>query len=39
MLVYNFVLRGICLLTFSNDAVQILVAPESIAGGAPKTGE
>ena len=37
----NFVLRGICLTTFSHDAVHILASPESIAGGAPncKTGE
>ena len=41
MLMYNFVLRGIRLSTFSHDAVRILASPESIAGGAPncKTGE
>ena len=41
MLMCYFVLRGICLLTFSHDAVQILASPESIAGGALncKTGK
>ena len=41
MLKCNFVFGGMCLLTFSHDAVQILASPESIAGGAPnrKTGE
>ena len=37
----NFVFRGMCLSTFSHDAVRIFASPESIAGGAPncKTGE
>ena len=41
MLKCNFVFHGMCLLTFSHDAVRILVFPESIAGGAPncKMGE
>ena len=41
MLMCNFVLRGICLSTFSHDVVRILVSPKSIPGGAPncKTGE
>ena len=41
MPLYNFVFRGICLSTFSDDAVQILTSPESITGGALncKTGE
>ena len=34
MLIFNFVLCGIYLLTFSHDAVRILVSPELIAGGA-----
>ena len=34
MLMCNFVLRSICLSTFSHD-VCILASPESIAGGAP----
>ena len=29
----KFVLRCICLSTFSHDAVQIFASPESIAGG------
>ena len=41
MLMYYFVLHGICLLTFSHDAVRIFASPESIAGDAPnyKMGE
>ena len=41
MLKCNFLFRGMCLSTFSHDAVQILASPESIAGGPPncKTGE
>ena len=35
MLMYNFVLRSICLLTFSHEAVRILASPESITVGAP----
>ena len=37
----NFVFRGMCLSTFSHDAVRILASPASIAGGAPncKPGE
>ena len=35
MLMCNSILRGICLSTFSHDAVGILASPESIAGGAP----
>ena len=35
MLMCYFVLRGICLLTFSYDAVQSFASPESITGGAP----
>ena len=35
MLMCNFVFRGICLSTFSHDAVRILASPESITGGAP----
>ena len=35
MLKCNYVFRGMCLLTFSHDAVRILASPESIAGGAP----
>ena len=36
MLKCNFVFHGMCLSTFSHDAVRILASPESIAGGAPK---
>ena len=36
MLMCNFPLRGICLSTFSYDAVRILASPESVAGGARK---
>ena len=41
MLMCNFVLRSICLSTFSHDTVRILASPELITGGAPncKTGE
>ena len=41
MLMYYFVLRGICLTTFSHDAVRILASPESTARGRAlcKTGE
>ena len=41
MLMCNFLLRDISLLTFSHDAVQILASSESIDGGAPncKMGE
>ena len=41
MLMYYFVLRGICLSTFSHDAVRILASPESTARGRTlcKTGE
>ena len=41
MLMCNFVLRDICLSIISHDAVQILAAPEPIAGGVLncKTGE
>ena len=41
MLMYYFVLRGICLSTFSHDAVRILASPESTARGRAlcKTGE
>ena len=35
MLLCNFVLRTICLSTFSHDAVRILASPESIARGTP----
>ena len=33
MLKCNFVFHGMCLSTFSYDAVRILASPESIAGG------
>ena len=41
MLMCYFVLRGICLSTFSHDAVRILASPESTARGRAlcKTGE
>ena len=41
MLMYYFVLRGICLSTFSHDAVHILASPESTVRGCAlcKTGE
>ena len=41
MLKCNFVFRGMCLSTFSHDAVPILASAESIADGAPncKTGK
>ena len=35
MLMCNIILQGICLSTFSHDAVRILASPESITGGTP----